>query len=104
MSLDTNRGVQSATYGQLTTSTTVAQLLLLNSGRKYVRLQNQDTTISIYYGSTTAVSSTNAAGILLGSTSPLAVAVLDYTGAIYVVAASGAPKVSYFDFYTPRNP
>ena len=86
-------GPANFTNAQVTTSTTAATLAAARATRRSVLVKNIDATITIYIGAATV---TAANGVPL---KPGESVVLNTTGLIQAIAASGTPVVAYFEEY-----
>lgn len=90
---DTQRTVQACaatiTSGQATLSTAASQVVALSTTRRSIVIRNNDASISIYVGVTGVTSST---GVLVKAGESISI---NTTAAIFAVAASATPTVSY---------
>lgn len=75
--------------GQAALSTSAAQVLAANTARRSVVITNHDASISVYVGATGVTTST---GLLIKAG---AAVTINSTAAIFAIAASGTPTVSY---------
>jgi hypothetical protein len=82
------------TYGQNALSTTQEQVLASNSSRIFAEVKNLDSSITVYIGDDTSVTSSNGHALKAGE----AFVFEGYTGAIHAIAASGTPTVSYVEW------
>jgi hypothetical protein len=86
-------GASSIANGQVSTSTTAANIVSSRSTRRYVTIKNLDSTITVYVGVAT-VSAANGMPLAAGES-----ITLDCTAAIQGIAASGTPAVAYLEVY-----
>lgn len=88
IAVQTSRASTIAT-GQVALSTSATLVLAANAARRSVALINNDASITMYVGASGVTSATGA--IIKPGQSPS----IDSTAAIYAVAASGTPTISY---------
>lgn len=89
-----NLGAANAYTKQFTASTAAALALPARTTRHTAQIKNMDAAIVVYYGYTSAV--TAATGMKLGAGE---VQPIDSQAPVYVIAASGAPVVSFSESY-----
>lgn len=75
---------------QMSLSTTAQEVVGVNSSRKSTLIRNLDAAITIYIGYTSSVSATNGTELRAGE--PMT---LNTTRAIFAIAASGTPRISW---------
>jgi len=78
-------------HGALAVTTTATLHVAANGGRRYIILQNQGT-VNVHYGYSTAIGPGLSNYIAPGDS-----ATLEVTSAIYLAAASGTATVTYDD-------
>jgi hypothetical protein len=71
-------------------STTAEEVLAADPSRLYAEIKNTDAAISVYFGDTNAVTASNGYLLKAGE----AFSFLDYTGPVWMIAASGTPTVA----------
>lgn len=82
------------TVGQNALSVTAESVLAANANRIYAEVKNTDASVAMYVGKDNTVSSTT--GFLLAAGESLGFE--DYTGAIWMIAASVTPTVSFIEW------
>jgi hypothetical protein len=90
----TASNASSFTSGQNALSTTAEVVIAANAARHFAEIKNSDTSISVYLGKDGSV--TSSTGHLLKAAESFGFG--DYTGAIWAVAASGTPTVTYVEW------
>lgn len=78
--------------GQNTLSTSAELLAAERSGRRRITIRNHDGSILVYVGTTSSV--TSSTGFALGAGATIA---LESDAAVYIIAASGTPLVSFIE-------
>lgn len=80
--------------GQNALSTTAEVVIASNASRIYAEVKNSDSTISMYIGDDNTVSSTTGHLLAAGATFGFE----NYTGAVWAVAASGTPTITFVEW------
>lgn len=88
-----NGGAPNYDNGQVQASTAAATLVAARAARRSILIINMDATITVYIGKPTV---TAANGIPLKAGASV---VLDMTGLVQVISASGTPQVAYLETY-----
>jgi hypothetical protein len=78
--------------GQNTLSTTAEVLAAQRSGRRRITIRNHDGSILVYVGNSAGV--TSGTGFALGAGATIE---LESDAAVYMIAASGTPLVSFIE-------
>lgn len=86
-------GAANIATGQVAASTTAATLVAARATRRGVLIKNLDAAIKVYVGPAT-VTAANGMELKAGESF-----VVDWTGLIQVIAASGTPAVAYLETY-----
>ena len=86
-------GAASAVPVRNTLSTASELVSAANAAQRFVRIQNLDSSISVYWGATSGVTTLNGALIRAGESE-----YVETTEEVWMIAASGTPEVSITPF------
>lgn len=82
------------TTGQNALSTSAEEVLAANANRRFAEVKNADASISVYIGDDNTVTSANGHLLKAGESLDFQ----QYTGAIWAIAASGTPTVTFVEW------
>lgn len=80
--------------GQSALSTSAALVLAANATRRFCEITNDDGAIKVYVGDDNTVTAANGHVLKAGAS----FAIEGYTGAIWMIAASGTPNVTFVEW------
>lgn len=89
-----NQGAANGLVGQVVLSVTASQVAPFRLSRHSIAIKNTDAAITVYYGFTSAVTSTTGFPLKAGESQSI-----DSQRAIFMVSASGTPTIAYSETY-----